>query len=102
MADIPGWAIERAFERAKEHGHVGVPCGAIDAFARYIAAHEEPPVDPLLIEAREIAVRVLNQHPNPSPITASEIRSGSWDRQPVVQAPFAALRRGMELAREQS
>ena len=66
--------------------------------ALYVAAHEEPPVDPLLIEAREIVAnadvsRTLNQ--------TMAIREGrGGERQ--VEIALAALKRGIELAEEQS
>ena len=62
--DIPQWALERAAELAnKEAGDAcftaaymaGLYLG--EAFARYIAQHEEPPVDPVLKDAREIAAK---------------------------------------------
>ena len=50
MSDIPDWAIKRANDLA---GHIpGIPCVAIDAFARYIAQHEpEPSVEEIIMEA---------------------------------------------------
>jgi hypothetical protein len=52
MADIPQWAEERAREeyaRALRPGAVTYDCIAFweFAFARYIAEHEDPPVDPI-------------------------------------------------------
>ena len=62
--EIPQWALERAAELAnKEMGEdylsptsiAGTYVGT--ALARYIAQHEEPPVDPVLKDAREIAAK---------------------------------------------
>ena len=59
--EIPQWALEKA------HGLLKVECGLtphferytrssepVTAFARYIAQHEQPPVDPDVIAVREI------------------------------------------------
>ena len=69
--DIPQWALERACElRVKEPADTPItaerlaelarrsPQGyaTVKAFARYIAAHEEPPADPAL-EATKRALR---------------------------------------------
>lgn len=56
--DIPEWAVLRAISLANEAaprqmwGVANVGNGAIQALARYIAAHEEAPVDP--VEAAKI------------------------------------------------
>src|SRR5690606_41335717 len=51
MSDIPEWAEKRATDLTSEAMKDGswLPIGghASAAFARYIAEHEEPPVDPL-------------------------------------------------------
>ena len=51
--EIPQWAIRRAEELCgcNFYGDAG---GVAGAFARYIAAHEQPPVDPDVIAVREI------------------------------------------------
>lgn len=69
------------------------------AFARYIARHEEPPVDPLLIEAREICAKV--QEERGSPLHAQQLRDGDFDvhQGPMMLAAMAALRRGIELGK---
>lgn len=74
------------------------------ALARYIAAHEEPPVDPLLIEARELVARTNHDQWPDSPWhlnEAQELRSGGRDFTLVLQAAHNGLRRGIELAKEQ-
>lgn len=111
MSKPPVWAVERANELAINAGMPVERARVFDgpytaplqtAFARYIAEHEEPPVDPLLIEARQVAVETLALHANHSPITAREIREGNWDKQPIVQAPLAALRRGIEIGKSKA
>jgi hypothetical protein len=108
----PDWAIERALslgptgtklEDVKRHwpGHT-----AHIAFARYISEHEEPPVDPLLIEAREIVAKSDHDpwvpdspwHDN----QAALIRAGKNDKTLVVRAAYNGLKRGIELATEAS
>jgi hypothetical protein len=98
MSDIPEWAVKRANDLTSEAMKDGswLPFGghASAAFARYIAEHEEPPVDPLLIEAREIGATHC-------PESADAFRVGLRDGHSSVKAILAALKRGMELAQEQ-
>jgi len=59
MTDIPQWALARARELSKEQSIFRVR--AYEAFARYIAEHEDPPVEPedrLSKAARYIAAKV--------------------------------------------
>lgn len=79
----------------------------VTRLARYIAEHEEPPVDPLLIEARNIVAR--HHEFMPTQWTGhrliAEASGDDWgsDVAPVVASvtmAFAALKRGLELARE--
>lgn len=65
-------------------------------FARYIAAHEEPPVDPLLAEARKIAA---NQFKGSS--TEVNISIGNHDHESLVQGCLTALKRGIEIGKGQ-
>lgn len=58
--------------------------------------HEEPPVDPLLIEARKLVECSVHW----SPQTDRDLQSGKNDNTPEVKVALAALKRGMELARE--
>ncbi|EPR09775.1 hypothetical protein M527_06510 [Sphingobium indicum IP26] len=52
----PMWAIERALTLFGQWGNLGVDTHpATYAFARYIAQHEQPPVDPDVIAVRDIA-----------------------------------------------
>ena len=54
------------------------------------------PVDPLLIEARKL---FNGRHPSDDENAAMVIK-GEWDDRPVIQSILAALKRGMELAKE--
>lgn len=45
----PDWAVDRAQELRKKRGFTH-----LDAFAAYIAEHEQPPVDRKLLCAREV------------------------------------------------
>jgi hypothetical protein len=66
--------------------------------ASLIAKHEQPPVDPLLVEAREITAKYYDDHNIPN--TARAIQAGHWDKGERVQTVLTALRRGVELAKE--
>lgn len=82
MADeIKKWARDRALKLAAERGHIDLPCGAIDAFAAYIAAHEEQPVYPLIEEAKLILENFAVSHTG------------------MQSAVRMALRRGIELGK---
>ena len=96
--DIPQWAKERACELANDEcgRHAWFPddCNqgytTLTALARYIAKHEEPPVDPDLITAREICARVcLGQGRLRS---AQNYRDGTYDSDPEVQFVLTALK----------
>ncbi len=98
MADkIPQWAVERAL--AVLHGDGPGPGllhrdGAwVQNFARYIAEREQPPVDPLLAEAKALVIadgahRTANQ--------VAAIQAGTAGQEKVAIA-IAALRRGIEI-----
>jgi len=106
MSDIPEWAVKRATDLTSEAMKDGswLPIGghASAAFARYIAEHEEPPVDPLLIEAREIAAAAIEAVPGEwSRHPPDSYRAGEHDDEPGLKAIVTALKRGMELAREE-
>lgn len=90
--DVPEWAIKRAEELTAQDYYIGDPRAA---FARYIAAHEPAPVDPIRQEAIELVLadevgRTSNQQ--------RAIREGRAGQQKVALA-MAAIERGMELAR---
>lgn len=103
MADeIPQWAKERAVELSNARYPDSVDMGSFEleslrAFAAYIAAHEEQPEDPLLIEARRIVS--CNKSGRYSPATEELIEAGEFDREEPVQVALAALRRGIELGK---
>ena len=88
MDDIPDWAWDRAKRMIDGQPNTGpgwakslAPIGAVRAFARYIAEHEEPPVDPLLIEAEQI----VDKH--------------TYTHDGLRYAVAEALRRGIEIGR---
>lgn len=75
--DIPQWAIERLTNLCGQEDWEKVPV-LFTAFARYIAEHEQAPVDPLVPEAE----RMVAQH---------------WKGE-IGNFALAALKRGIELA----
>jgi hypothetical protein len=87
--EIPEWAVEKAHGLLKVEGGISprfetyprtsVP---VRALARYIAEHEDPPVDPLIAEADSIA------HDHGVCFGHSK------------QAIHAALRRGIEIGKQ--
>lgn len=109
--EVPDWAKQRAcelanavkIERAENpHWHPSEfgdgAASPLVAFARYIASKEEPPVDPLLIEAREIAARYCEDNCGLKS-DAQVIRSGHADRWAYTTVALAALKRGVELTK---
>ena len=98
--DMPAdWAIGRACELAgcrsmkedivrKHETHWGE--GAVVALARYIEAHEQPPVDPDLVTAREICARVCNDFGQTS--SAKAYRDGDYDAEEELQFALAKLK----------
>ena len=103
--DIPQWARERACELMDEYApnhawaaRYNAPVRVIESFARYISQHEQPPVDPLLIEARGIVKATLTPKNHTGCSCREDIDAGKWDNGQKVRASLAALKRGMELA----
>lgn len=104
---VPEWAKVEAVKRLNEAaagGHYKLPrdenSHSVLVAARLIAVHEEPPVDPLLIEARDIAASDYEaRHPSASQ-WAGFCRDGWYDHDPEVVIALVALRRGIELAGE--
>jgi hypothetical protein len=105
--DVPDWAIEKALIEPNENspGSTGSKwtvkeikeangtlryATAVMAFARYIAAHEKPPVDPDLLIAREAAAQVYDEggHPN----HAKGCRDGRFDGNYDVTMPLRAIK----------
>ena len=99
--DMPAdWAIERAIELVNVDGStythesltqkhiVGWSLGK--AFARYIEAHEQPPVDPDLETAREIAAAFASYFS--SRVMPSDCKNGEFDHTTAVQFALAKLK----------
>lgn len=94
---VPEWAIARALE---ELGVGGQPvCHVVHGFARYIAEHEEPPVDPMLVEARKVAARAYQNCRDHD--MAKLALNGDLDGKYEVVCALEGLRRGIELARKE-
>lgn len=95
--EIPQWAWERlrelmGYKQDTEFRH----WRGFDNLARYIVAHEQPPVDPLLVEAREIAATCdLSGMAN----WRKFCRAGHYDGGSEVSIALAALKRGIELGK---
>lgn len=105
MTGIPEWAFERAVKLTNAiaglESYTAYTCRAHNvgqAFARYIAEHEQPPADPLRIEAREILAREYEEGGMPE--AAQHTREGVWKVVGRVEDILAGLRRGIELAKE--
>lgn len=64
--------------------------GAVMQLARYIEAHEQPPVDPDLVTAREICARVCNDFGLHS--RAKAYRDGDYDAEEELQFALAKLK----------
>lgn len=67
------------------------------ALARRIEKTDQPPIEPLLLEAREIVAKYYEDANGP--YNVARIRSGEWDSTNLNQIALAALKRGMELAK---
>lgn len=94
--DMPAdWAMDKAEALIDEvcgKGFAGhkVPAGAIRQFARYIEAHEQPPVDPDLVTAREICAGVAGELDRPDAVKF--YRAGDYDNEKDVQFALAKLK----------
>lgn len=103
--DIPQWAKEKACELANRESDIPgfwdsddvATVGTLRALARLIHETQPEPVDPLVIEAREIAAQWFDTEGDHS--HAKVVRNGEMDSG-VVHTALAGLRRGIELARE--
>lgn len=85
-AECPApWALARADELGAGRGAFSREVR--DAFARYIEAHEQPPVDPDLLLAREALARLYDGD------TARRAREGRYDSYKSVRATLWALKR---------
>lgn len=110
---VPEWAIDEALKRCGVNPDQkpfsdwrdATYARAVRLFAAHIAEHEDPPVDPLLDEARKIAGDVMASHCSSGQIYSSgsinSVRTGNEDGSVFVQAALAALKRGIELARKE-
>lgn len=100
---IPQWARTRAKALAEAEASCDLGNGqnllALScyqaALARLIAAHEEPPVDPLLIEARKLCAHHILTVPG------IQYTGGHRDNETVMLFALDALRRGMELSKQE-
>jgi hypothetical protein len=112
--EIPQWAKERAIELAHAEGSGIYTCFYDDPFGRYqdgsgarnqalyalakhIAAHEEPPVDPLLIEARKLAGDIAMERGANRDVVDHYETAKATD--PEISRVIRALRRGIELGK---
>lgn len=91
----PAWAVERAKQLHRDEGGAVVPM--VRAFARYIAEHEEAPVDPVVLEARNLASDLGWYQAN----SLGQLHSGAFDNTTTQQGLIAAIRRGIELGKVQ-
>lgn len=108
---VPEWALERAVDLYHREPIFSSDIAVIykHALARYIAEHEEPPVDPLVIEAREAfkeygPTRYTGTDclmPGNAPARVETILRGEGDDYWEMRVVLAALRRGIELARQE-
>lgn len=96
----PSWAYDRLGELSPT-GHTP---DLIDAFARYIAEHEEAPVDPCVVEGRKLVAETQHDWPEiPWHVgEAAETIAGNRDYTLVVQAAIEGVRRGIEIGKAQA
>lgn len=110
--DIPEWAVGEVLKRCSispdqkrfSLWRDGTYAKAVKLFAAHIAEYEEPPVDPLLVEARKIAAEAVEEAAADKGSTwrwvkPEEYRNGGKDHEPGVKAIITALKRGIELAK---
>lgn len=111
MSDVPDWAIDKAISLLNSgrsddcglwgNGDLTDTATGLPQFAAYIASKEDAPVDPLVLEAREIAAKYFEAMGSES--VAQEHREGLYDKDDEAQEiAMAALRRGIELGKAQS
>lgn len=68
--------------------------------ARAIVALLPEPVDPDLVEARQVVIDTLAPENHARCNCREEIANGGWDSGQKVRASLAAIKRGRELARQ--
>lgn len=89
--EIPQWAKERADDLCDAEVAMGnIGSTAMFALSRYIAQHEQPPVDPDLVKAREICARVAHDFSSIDILDA--YRAGKFDDEAEVQFALSALK----------
>lgn len=106
MTDIPLWAIDKAAQAAGFNDRSSLAhltrAHAVDrsirAHARLIAKHEQPPVDPDLIEARRLAA--LRHYIPGEQLLGNNYISGLMDNEGEVQLALVGIKRGRELEKE--
>lgn len=110
MTEAPEeWALIEAYDRsypgagATRKHKIGLARTSLSlrAFALTIEKHEQPPVDPLLAEAREIVKATLTPDRHMRCDRRSEIDLGQWDDGQKIRAALAALKRGIEIGQAQ-
>lgn len=105
------WAQKLACERSdfiwveqkptlESMGLSEVTSNLIRAHARTIEQNEEPPVDPDLIEAREIWAKGSEEQNYFS--TATRYRNGEYDSLSMLQNTYKGVKRGRELERKEN
>lgn len=97
--EIPAWALARAHEVMSvnalalsilgtlDQGFVG---GMANSVARYVMQNEQPPVDPLLVRARQILADEFSSANSRN--CASDALAGKFDNNPSIKAIIRALK----------
>lgn len=101
----PEWAIERAKEVLSKGDPRSIRTLAswiYLAFARYIAEHEEPPVDPCVAAGRKLVAETQHNWPESQwhIDEAKETLAGNRDYTLVVKAAIEGVRRGIEIGKD--
>lgn len=87
--EIPQWAKDRARSLVPVEPRLMVTVGDVaDAFARYIAQHEQPPVDPDVLAVREIASAFVN-----GKAEQEAVGRGECDNSPQFRIALDAFRK---------
>ena len=95
----PDWAVDRAVElMRKEELILGSYLRMKQAFAKYIAENEEPPVDPYVLRAREIYIETTKESYSDIPLKAFTIgvALGNYDNDPAIKSIVKALKEKKE------
>ncbi len=105
--EIPDWVLIEAAKRSNftsscivKHRSTYAYGGIFAALCDTILKHEEPPVDPLLLRAREIWASEYERHrTNGDTYLSSQIRDGKEDSAFAMKMLLRALREGIELGK---